>query len=220
MHKLAAILPEDAEGFYQRLATLGDESDVGLVVGLEEGSGWVAPGKRREQFADEIAWMQFVDTLTYLPDDILTKVDRASMAVGLEVRVPLLDHRVVELSWRLPRRFKLRNGSGKWLLRQVAYRYVPKRLLDRPKMGFGVPIDAWLRGPLKEWASDLLSASALTRSGLINPAPVTSKWAEHQSGARDWQHLLWNVLMFEAWNASNPSVCHDIKPMRGQDKFA
>ncbi len=147
--------------------------------------------------------MQYLDTLTYLPDDILTKVDRASMAVALEVRVPLLDHRVVELSWRLPQRFKLRGGTGKWLLRQIAYKYVPKELLERPKMGFGVPIDRWLRGPLREWAGDLFSSSGANGPGLLDRAPIIKKWAEHQSGARNWQHFLWNVLIFEAWNEFN-----------------
>lgn len=144
--------------------------------------------------------MQYLDTLHYLPDDILTKVDRASMAVSLEVRVPLLDHRVVELSWRLPLRLKLRGGTGKWLLRQIAYKYVPERLLQRPKMGFGVPIDDWLRGPLKDWASDLLSPSALGRSNLLDPAPIAIKWDQHQTGRRNWQHFLWNVLMFASWH--------------------
>jgi asparagine synthase (glutamine-hydrolysing) len=124
------------------------------------------------------------------------------MAVALEVRVPLLDHRVVEFSWRLPRRFKLRDGNGKWLLRQVAYRYVPKRLLERPKMGFGVPIDAWLRGPLKNWAGDLLNSSALGQTGLIDPAPIARNWTEHQCGVRNRQHFLWRVLMFAAWRQS------------------
>jgi asparagine synthase (glutamine-hydrolysing) len=127
------------------------------------------------------------------------------MAVALEVRVPLLDHRVVELSWRLPWRFKLRGGIGKWLLRQIAYKYVPKGLLERPKMGFGVPIDHWLKGPLKDWAEDLLSPSALGEAGLLKPAPIARKWAEHQAGTRNWQHFLWNVLMFEAWRRDNAS---------------
>jgi asparagine synthase (glutamine-hydrolysing) len=152
-----------------------------------------------------MTWMQYLDTLTYLPDDILTKVDRASMAVGLEVRVPLLDHRIVELSWRLPRKFKLRGGTSKWLLRQIAYKHVPKALLERPKMGFGVPIDHWLRGPLKSWAEDLLQPSALDRVGLLDPAPIAKKWAEHQSGTRNWQHCLWNVLMFESWRRAATS---------------
>ncbi len=160
----------------------------------------------RERFADDVSWMQYLDTLTYLPDDILTKVDRASMAVALEVRVPLLDHRVVELSWRLPQRFKLRGGVGKWLLRQIAYKYVPRELLERPKMGFGVPIDQWLRGPLKDWADDLLGSSALRCRRAARGPPIAEKWAEHQSGARNWQYFLWNVLMFEAWRKDHASL--------------
>ena len=149
--------------------------------------------------------MQYLDTLTYLPDDILTKVDRASMAVALEVRVPLLDHRVVELSWRLPQRLKLRRGVGKWLLRQIAYKYVPKTLLERPKMGFAVPIDQWLRGPLKDWAEDLVG-SLTSNDALLDGPPIAKKWREHQSGARNWQYFLWNVLMYEAWRRSNATA--------------
>ena len=204
MHKFAAVLPKDALGFYQALVTQGDDAEL-LVNGLGESDGGSCIADLREQFADDMSWMQYLDTLTYLPDDILTKVDRASMSVSLEVRVPLLDHRVVELSWRLPQRFKLRGGTGKWLLRQIAYKFVPKQVLERPKMGFAVPIDHWLKGPLKDWAGDLLNPSALERDGLLRSAPIARAWAEHQSGTRNRQHFLWNVLMFEAWRRAQVS---------------
>jgi asparagine synthase (glutamine-hydrolysing) len=198
IHKLAGVLPEDPVGFYRRLITQWSEASF-LVEDADAPDDSLYDGELRERFQDDVSWMQYLDMLTYLPDDILAKVDRASMAVALEVRVPLLDHRLVELSWRLPLRFKLRGGTGKWLLRQIAYKYVPKQLLERPKMGFGVPIDLWLRGPLKEWAQDLLSPSALREAGLLKHAPIAEKWVEHQAGTRNWQYFLWNVLMFEAW---------------------
>ncbi len=202
IHKLASVLLEDSVGFHRRLATQWSVASH-LVEGAAEPDESLYASAVRERFTDDVSWMQYLDTLTYLPDDILTKVDRASMAVALEVRVPLLDHRVVELSWRLPQRFKLRGGVGKWLLRQIAYKYVPKGLLERPKMGFGVPIDQWLRGPLKDWAEDLLNPSSLSAAGLLKPMPIAEKWAEHQAGTRNWQHFLWNVLMFEAWRRDN-----------------
>ena len=198
VHKLAGVLGEDDVGFYRELISQWDGA-WSLVRGAARGNEILDDRDLRRRFGDNVEWMQYLDTLTYLPDDILTKVDRASMAVSLEARVPMLDHRVVEFAWRLPKRFKIREGKGKWLLRQVLSRYVPMSLVERPKMGFGVPIDTWLRGPLKGWADDLLEPGAMERAGWLDPGPVQQKWREHLSGRRNWQYFLWNVLMFEAW---------------------
>jgi asparagine synthase (glutamine-hydrolysing) len=140
------------------------------------------------------------DTLGYLPDDILTKVDRASMAVSLEARVPLLDHRVVEYAWRMPSALKLKDGVGKWPLRQILYRRVPQHLVERPKAGFAIPLGEWLRGPLRDWAGDLLSERRLKERGLVDPARVRAAWADHLTGQGQGRaEALWNVLMLEAW---------------------
>ena len=140
-----------------------------------------------------------IDMLTYLPENILTKVDRASMAFSLEARVPLLDHRVIAFAWGLEPNLLYRRRRPKWLLRQVLDRYLPSRLVDRPKMGFGVPIAAWLSGPLRDWADSMLSERRLVEGGILDAGLVRARWREHLSGRRDWQFQLWSVLMFESW---------------------
>jgi asparagine synthase (glutamine-hydrolysing) len=199
LHKIATLLDNpEPDAIYRRLVSQWERPDEIAAAGQEpHGPLWDATVAR--DFPDLVPRMQFLDMVSYLPDDILTKVDRATMAVGLEGRVPLLDHRVVAYSWSLPLGFKMRGGHGKWLLRRVLDRYVPMPLIDRPKMGFGVPIDVWLRGPLREWAEQLLSPSRLTSNGFVRVEPVRRAWREHLEGSRNWQYPLWTVLMLQAW---------------------
>jgi asparagine synthase (glutamine-hydrolysing) len=199
IRKIADILIcERPDDVYRRLVSQWQDP-AGLALRGRELDGILRDRGVASDIPGFTERMQFFDSVTYLPDDILTKVDRASMQVGLEARVPLLDHRVVEFAWRQPMRRKVRDGRGKWLLRQVLDRYVPAALVDRPKMGFGVPIDRWLRGPLRDWAADLLDPRQLEADGLLRPEIITQAWREHLSGNRNWQYPLWTVLMFQMW---------------------
>ena len=186
-----------------------DELYLGIVSHVSKPAEWVIGGQEPPTHLtglcpelgglNSVERMMALDAISYLSDDILVKVDRAGMGVSLEGRVPFLDYRIVEFAWSLPLEYKLREGQTKWPLRQVLYRHVPRELIDRPKMGFGVPLHDWLRGPLRDWAENLLEEARLRREGYFHPAPIRQMWAEHLSGRRNWMARLWNVLMFQAW---------------------
>ena len=198
LHKFAATLACGNESeVYRRLVTHWEPAQI--VPGADEAKGVLWDARIEQEFPAALERMQLLDLVTYLPDDILTKVDRASMAVALEARVPLIDHRVVEFAWRLPRAALLRGGISKWILRQVLYRHVPRELVERPKMGFAVPLADWLRGPLRPWAEELLAEPRLRQAGFFDAARVRQAWDEHQSGRHNRDFMLWSVLMFEAW---------------------
>lgn len=198
-HRLADIMMAGSpEEIYRGLVSHWKHPDE-IVIGATESATVLTDHASWPAHQDFEQRMMYIDTMSYLPDDILAKVDRAAMGVALETRVPFLDHRVVELAWQLPTSMKIRDGQGKWVLKQVLHKYLPKALFERPKMGFGVPIDSWLRGPLRAWAESLLNEARLAREGFFNPAPIRQKWREHLSGERNWQYLLWDVLMFQAW---------------------
>lgn len=168
---------------------------------------WSALGLESLDFTER---MMLMDTLGYLPNDILVKVDRATMATSLESRVPFLDHQLYEFAASLPLRFKVRDGVSKWLVRQVLYRHVPQALIDRPKVGFGIPIDRWLRGELREWAEALLAPQALQRTGMFDVAVVRQAWQRHLSGRWNLQHALWCVLMYQAWHEREAATCSTV----------
>jgi asparagine synthase (glutamine-hydrolysing) len=197
--KLAEVLVHrDGQSFYRDLVSHW-KTPEDIVHGAKEPETLLADSGNFPALPEMLEYMMYLDMKTYLPDDILTKVDRASMAVSLEARVPILDHRVVEFAWQVPSEYKYRAGRGKWLLRQVLYRYVPRELMDRPKQGFAVPIEHWLRGPLHGWGEELLNENRLREEGFFDPSPIRRMWHEHVSGKRRWHYHLWAVLMFQAW---------------------
>lgn len=199
VHKFAEVLrAQNPEELYQCLVSHWKKPDS-LIIDSVEPPTLVTAYSNMTQLPELAQRMMYLDLVTYLPDDILVKVDRAGMATSLETRIPFLDHRVVEFAWQVPLSMKIRNGQGKWLLRQVLKRYLPEKMMERPKMGFGVPLDAWLRGPLKEWAHALLEERRLRQEGFFNAEIVQRKWKEHLSQKYNWQYHLWDVLMFQAW---------------------
>jgi asparagine synthase (glutamine-hydrolysing) len=199
LHKLAEVLPAaDIMGMYRTLTSHWADPSLVALGGHEPLTSLTDPGAW-PQLENPVSLMMYLDAVTYLPDDILVKVDRASMSVGLEARVPFLDHRVVEFAWSIPLQYKLHAGQGKWIVRQVLARHVPAALTERPKMGFGLPLGDWLRGPLREWGEELLGEERLRREGYFDPAPIRRLWVEHVSGRGEWPFHLWDVLMFQAW---------------------
>jgi len=201
--KLADVLTlSDGHAFYRQLTSHWTDP-ASIVIGATEPQTLLTNAAAWPKTDSLEHAMMAMDAQTYMADDILTKVDRAAMATSLETRVPMLDHRVVELAWRMPLNFKIRDGQGKWLLRQVLYRHVPKDLIERPKMGFGVPLDSWLRGPLQDWAEALLDENRLRKEGYFRPEPIRNMWTQHLSGKQNWQYHLWSVLMFQAWLENN-----------------
>lgn len=173
-------------------------SPAAMVIGAIEPLSVLSDNAMQPVGETLIDRLMYLDLMSYLPDDILVKVDRAAMGVSLETRVPLLDHRLVEYALSLPASLKIRQDVTKWPLRQVLYRYVPEELMDRPKMGFGVPIDSWLRGPLRDWANELLDENRLRREGFFRPDSILQKWRAHSAGTADWRYCLWDILMFQA----------------------
>ena len=199
--KLAEVLSHNSEEQFYKTLVSHHKTPSDLVIGSCEPSTVLDAFKQIPVFDDFRNKMMYLDELSYLPGDILTKVDRASMAVSLEARVPLLDHRLVEFSWTLPIEMKTKYGQGKWPLRQVLYNYVPKEMMERPKKGFGVPIKSWLTGPLRGWAEELLDENKLRQQGILDHILIRKMWSEQVSGKRSWHYYLWDVLMFQAWIA-------------------
>lgn len=203
LHKLAEVISVPGmDTLYLNLMSHW-KRPAEIVIGGAEPTTSMVDQTGWPEVSDFTHRMMHLDMENYLPGDILAKVDRAAMGVSLETRIPLLDTDVMEFAWRVPYSMKVRQGHGKWLMRQALYRHVPRALIDRPKRGFGIPLEHWLRGELRDWAEDLLSEARLKREGFFHPAPIRQKWDEHLSGSRNWNFYLWDVLMFQAWLQHN-----------------
>lgn len=197
LKKLEGVLGvKNNSELYSYFITHWSPQDRLVLGGVERPSIATKPNFEMPSLVEQ---MMMLDTLTYLPDDILVKVDRAAMGVSLETRVPFLDPKVIEMAWRLPLNLKIRDGRGKWILRKILYQHVPAELIERPKKGFAIPLSSWLRGPLRDWAENLLNEKKLNEMGYLNASLVQKRWQDHIAGRYDWSYHLWDVLMFQAW---------------------
>tara|TARA_B100001093_G_C26640134_1_gene932812 strand:- start:270 stop:1040 length:771 start_codon:yes stop_codon:yes gene_type:complete len=203
IHKGANVLETSTLTDLYYIFTSHWQNPTEVVINSKEPGTFLTEFKPDFQNLNNYEKMMALDLITYLPNDILVKVDRTSMASSLEVRAPFLDHNLIEYAWKIPHSLKFRDGKGKWIIRKILNKYVPKDLTERPKMGFGVPLGAWLRGPLKEWGENLLNEKRLLEEGHFNPKLIRDKWQEHLSNKNNWEDDLWNVLMFQAWKDTN-----------------
>ena len=204
LHKGAGFInAKSPDELYLKMVSQYDAPTKLFVDDIKEPSNLFSSATQKLTNLSMVQKMMALDTMTYLPNDILTKVDRAAMAVSLETRVPLLDHRIIEFAWKLPMSMKFRSGQSKWILREVLSKYVPTALIERPKVGFGAPIGLWLRGPLREWGESLINESRIKNEGFFNHKLIRKKWDEHISEKHNWQYLLWSVLMFQSWIEKN-----------------
>lgn len=200
LKKIAATLTATSLDNLNFLLVSGGEHPESLLPGVVEPASAFQDSRNGTSRRNAIERMMCLDLITYLPDDILVKVDRAAMGVSLETRIPLLDHRIIEFAWKLPAEIKIREQQRKWPLRQILHKYVPDELVNRPKVGFTMPVGVWLKGPLREWGEHLLNETRLQQEGIFSAEPISRKWREHQAGTRDWQAFLWRILMFQAWH--------------------
>ncbi len=199
LQKIGNVLTKDScDEIYLNLTSMWNNPSKVVIDSAERDPSY-SLDFANNQFDEYSKRMMYWDTLSYLPDDILTKVDRAAMSTSLETRIPFLDYRLIEFSWNLPNQFKIRNGKGKWILRELLYNYIPKKLIDRPKMGFAIPLDSWIRVPLNDWCHELLSPRKIKEQGFFDPIEIKKKHNEHLSGDKNWGNHLWSILMFQSW---------------------